>query len=347
MADTVESTTERLTRPSMEHVDLVTHLYNRRALWGKETVLYRRNHPMEWERVTGNYQNWLVDTAEMVTSDYDSAGGEPLRLFYSDDVDVYVSRRRETMPYFSRNCDADECHIVSVGEMTYETDFGNIEVGPRDLIIIPKGVTYRTTLERPQDTLRLIFESRPEIFLVPTDMVDHVYHKGRPPVDPTKVKQPVLPDVPGEPGTYEVRIKYTGAFSDVLGERSTIFYDFHPLDVQIIEGDIAVYKFSVSDIEKLGSTPVPFLGAAYLDNSRNLAWTFALSGGGGHGAPVHRDPDVDEFRYLSSGPHTGQSSSHHRESITERGAAIHAANETARRIRTTRGTPFRPTRSDR
>jgi hypothetical protein len=46
------------------------------------------------------------------------------------------------------------------------------------------------------------------------------------------------------------------------------------------------------------------VGAAYLDNPKNLAWTFHLSGGGER-APVHRDPDVDECRYISSGPKMG------------------------------------------
>lgn len=316
----VESPTERTLRRSMADVDLVTHLYTRRALWGTEAVLYRREHPMEWRKVAGNYQNWLVDTADIVPSDAESGGGEATRLFYSDDVDVWISRRCESMPFFFRNCDADELHIISQGELSYETDFGNLSVGPRDLLVIPKGVTYRATLDRPHDTLRLIFESRPEMFLVPTEMVDHVYHKGRPAVDPDRVEKPTLPNAPrpgGEPALsraegpalskaegYEVRVKYTGAFSDFLGQTSSIVYDFHPFDAEIIDGTTNIYKFSISDIEKLGTNPVPFIGGAYLDNKRNLAWTLHLSGGG-EGAPVHRNPDVDEFRYLSSGPRMG------------------------------------------
>jgi len=300
-----EATETRANRRRHDDVDLVRHLYNRRALWGTETVLYRKNHPMEWKRVAGNYQNWEIDTTSIVPTDAQTPLGEPARLLYSEDLTFWLSRRRESMPYFFRNCDADELHLISKGQMTYETDFGTIEVHDRDFLLIPKGVTYRVLMPRPQDTLRAIYESGPEIFFVPTAMVDHVYHKGRPAVSEDSRQRPkLLREIPVG-SEFEVRVKYSGAFADFLGEMSTIVYDHYPLDVELIDGEEPVVKFSVADIEKLGSAPVPFVGAAYLDNKANLAWTLHLSGGGGGTAPVHRDVDVDEMRYLSSGPKMG------------------------------------------
>jgi homogentisate 1,2-dioxygenase len=209
------------------------------------------------------------------------------------------------MPYFFRNCSADELHVISRGALTYETDLGDVDAHDRDVLVIPKGVTYRVVMREPQETLRLIFESGPEMFLVPTEMVDHVYGKGRPPVDPAKVERPRL--VAARPaGEYEVRVKYAGAFSEFLGETSTLVYEHHPLDVEIVDGQVGVLKFSVADVERLGATPIPFVGGAYLDNKQNVAWMLHLTAGGGVGrAPVHRNPDVDELRYCSSGPRTG------------------------------------------
>jgi homogentisate 1,2-dioxygenase len=297
--------TETRPVPPRGDVDLVRHLYNRRALWGTGAVLYRKNHPMAWKRVTGNYQNWEINTTSIAPTDAETPNGEPARLLYSDDLTFSLSRRRESMPFFFRNCDADELHLINQGDMTYETDFGNIEVHDRDVLIIPKGVTYRVLMPRPQTTLRAIYESGPEIFLVPVDMVEHVYHKGRAPVTEDRLERPRLVREAPVGREFEVRVKYRGAFSDFLGEMSTIVYDHYPLDVEAIDGDESVVKFSVADIEKLGSTPVPFVGAAYLDNKANLAWTLHLSGGGGGTAPVHRDADVDEMRYFSSGPKIG------------------------------------------
>jgi hypothetical protein len=77
------------------------------------------------------------------------------------------------------------------------------------------------------------------------------------------------------------------------------------LDVELVDGEVPVFKFGVEEIEKLGSTPVPFLGGAYLDNKKNVAWTLHLSGGGVGTAPVHRDADVDELRYVCSGSKAG------------------------------------------
>ena len=174
----------RVTQKRMDQHDLVKHQYSRRVQWGTDTVLYREKHPMLWKRVVGNYQNWEIDTSKLVPPDAESPYGEPEKLFYSEDLTVWFSRRKESMPYFFRNCDADELHLVSRGEMTYETDFGNITVGEREFLLIPKGVTYRVLFQRPQDTLRVIYESGPEIYVVPTEMVDHLYGKGRPPVKP-------------------------------------------------------------------------------------------------------------------------------------------------------------------
>jgi homogentisate 1,2-dioxygenase len=302
MAEAIEP---RVSQRRHDDVDLVRHLYNRRANWGTDTVLYRKKHPMEWKRVVGNYQNWEIDTRSIVPTDAESPRGEPACLLSSDDLTFWLSRRRESMPFFFRNCDADELHLISSGQMTYETDFGAIDVRDRDFLLIPKGVTYRVLLPRPQDTLRAIFESRPEIFLVPTEMVEDIYHKGRPAVGEDRLQRPKLVHELPVGNEFEVRVKYSGAFADFLGNISTIVYDHYPLDTELIDGVEPVVKFSVADIEKLGSTPVPFVGGAYLDNRASRAWTLHLAGGGGGTAPVHRNADVDEMRYFSSGPKMG------------------------------------------
>lgn len=300
-----ETAHAQLLHKKMDQYDLVRHHYNRRVQWGTDAMLYRKNHPMSWKKVIGNYQSWEIATSLITPPDAESPYGEPVKLFYSEDLSVWLSRRKESMPYFFRNCDADELHVISRGEITYETDFGNINVGEGDLLLIPKGVTYRVILKKPQDSLRVIYESGPELFLIPTEMVDHIYGKGRPALSPDKVQRPELPRGPKPEGEFEVRVKYNGAFSDFLGEISSIVYDFYPLDVEIIDGCQPLFKFHTTDIEKLGTTPVGFIGAAYLDNKKNLAWTLHLSGGGVGSAPVHRNPDADELRYIGSGPMMG------------------------------------------
>ena len=43
-----------------------------------------------------------------------------------------------------------------------------------------------------------------------------------------------------------------------------------PLDVEIIEGCVPVFKFRTTDVERFPGTPAPFLGGAYFDNKENL-----------------------------------------------------------------------------
>ena len=88
------------TRQQMDQYDLVKHLYSRRVQWGTENMLYRKNHPMVWKTIVGNYQNWEVNTSDLLPSDCESPYGEPIKLFYNEDMVVGLSRRRESMPYF-------------------------------------------------------------------------------------------------------------------------------------------------------------------------------------------------------------------------------------------------------
>ena len=297
---------QRLRRKGMEEHDLVEHTYERRIFWGANAVLYHKTHPMSWKTVSGNYQNWEIDTSAIVPSDAESPYGEPSKLFYNGDVTLWLSRRKESMPYFFRNCNADELHLISQGKMTYETDFGALEVQERDFIRIPKGITYRVLLKEPQDTLRMIYESEPEIFVVPAEMMDYGDDTVPQPLALSKLQKPQLATGPKPPGEFEVRVKYNGAFSDFLGEISTFVYDFYPLDAELMEGESPVFKFSVADIERPAAFPgpTPFLAGAYLDTKSRLAFTLNLTGSGAK-APVHRDPDADELRYFSSGPDMG------------------------------------------
>jgi hypothetical protein len=305
----MEKAGERLRHDNaMEDQDLVKHHYNRRGLVGPQSMLFRKSHPMSWRQVSGNYQTWELNALSIVPPDAESPYGEPVKLFYSDDLALWLSRRKESMPYFFRNCDADELHLISCGEMTYETDFGNIEVGEREMLLIPKGVTYRVLMRKPDESLRIIYESGPEVFLVPAEMIETYYRMGRPALDPVKLKRPELSESAKPQGSFEVRVKYNGAFSEFLGEKSTIVYDYYPLDAEVIDGYVPVFKFGATDVERFPGTPAPFLGGAYLDNKDSLAWTLHLAGGGGRGyrgTPVHRDADVDELRYNASGPKMG------------------------------------------
>src|ERR1051325_9632801 len=141
---------DRLTHRPMDEWDLVRHHYSRRVQWGSDAVLYRKTHPMLWSQVDGNYQNWELDTSDLVPTDASSADGTPARLFQNEDLSVWLSRRSASMQSFWRNCDADELHLISRGNLRYETDFGSISVEPGDFLLIPKGVTYRVHLDQPE-----------------------------------------------------------------------------------------------------------------------------------------------------------------------------------------------------
>ena len=88
----------RVTQRRRDDLDLVRHHYNRRALWGTDTVLYRKNHPMDWKQATGNYQNWEIDTSTLVPEDAKSDDGAPAPLLFSDDMTFSLSPRSDQIP---------------------------------------------------------------------------------------------------------------------------------------------------------------------------------------------------------------------------------------------------------
>src|SRR5215470_4228403 len=87
----------------------------RKGFVGRVAELYRKNEPTAWTRIEGTLRPWDLDGYKLEPSDLKDPAGGPLRLFYNEDVSIWVSRRREAMPYCARNADGDEIFFVHEG----------------------------------------------------------------------------------------------------------------------------------------------------------------------------------------------------------------------------------------
>ena len=227
------------------HVNIPVGTYEeehaRKGFFGKTSHLYRTHRPTDWTRIEGPLRPHAYYLSELQPTDAaDATRGEPVTVLYNDDVALKVSRLAEPMPYYFRNADGDDVYFVHQGEGVIETDFGPLEFERGDYLVIPRGATYRVA-PRTRDTFFLIIESKGEIEIPNRGQLgpNAVFHPG---VLVTPEPAPIL----DESREYEVRIKR-------LGEYTSVWYPFNPMDVVGWKGDLTAFKLNVRDIRPIMS----------------------------------------------------------------------------------------------
>lgn len=213
----------------------------RKGFFGKTSHLYRTHRPTDWTRIEGPLRPHAYYLSELAPTDQrDALRGEPVTVLYNDDVSLKVSRLSEPMPYYFRNADGDDVYFVHQGEGVIETDFGPLDFERGDYVVIPRGTTYRV-VPRTRENFFLIIESKGEIEIPDRGPLgpNAVYDRG---VLVTPEPSPILDDSK----EYEVRIKR-------LGEYTSVFYPFNPMDVVGWKGDLTAFKLNVRDIRPIMS----------------------------------------------------------------------------------------------
>lgn len=221
---------------------------------GRVAELYRRNEPTAWTRLVGNLRPWDIDGYGVKCPDESNADAEPLMLFHNEDVAVFISRRRATMPHYFRNATGDEVHFVHEGTGEFDTEFGSIPYEPGDWIVLPKGTTYRVVPETDRNYF-FIVETIGEV-----EFPDFGPIGRHAPFDPELLYVPSLGEraspEPSSDGEWEVRIKHGDEFT-------SLFYPFDPLDVEGWKGDLFPFKFNIRDYRGIMSNRIHIMPSAY------------------------------------------------------------------------------------
>ena len=123
---------------------------------GRASLLYHHTPPTQTHQIekvrdvrleqtadeaSGAHRHRLVNTKDLEPSGDGVTGRVP--LFYNVDVTFGVVLPAEPMERYYRNGEADEMYFVHTGEGVLETNFGPIEYGPGDYLVIPIGTTFR------------------------------------------------------------------------------------------------------------------------------------------------------------------------------------------------------------
>jgi homogentisate 1,2-dioxygenase len=271
----------------------------RKGFSGRVAELYRRNEPTAWTRLEGNLRPWDIDGLRLDPSDQTDANGGPLRIFFNDEVSVWVSRRRQPMPFTFRNVTGDEVYFIHEGTGTIDTEFGPIPYEPGDWIVLPKGVTYRVLPDGERNYF-MIVESVGEI-----EFADFGPLGRHAPFDPALVfvPSPRVEEPTREPSgrEWEVRIKHAA-------EYTSLFYPFDPLDVYGWKGDLFPIKLNIRDYRPVTSDRIHIMPSAYclFKASGFIICNFLPRPAEGDAEaervpPFHRNIDYDEMLFAHSG----------------------------------------------
>lgn len=266
---------------------------------GREAVLYRRSDPTVF-RSDGRFRQTNFSALDQKPSDLTDDRGTPLRLFYNDDVAVWLTRRERSMPFVLRNVDGDECWFIHEGTGRVETEFGPLDFEPGDYVVIPKAITHRWVV-KDGPVLGLGFETVGEL-RAPTypGLGRHA------PFDSDVVRVPEPAQHDSTVTEVELRVKYDGEYSALILEN-------HPFDVEGWKGDYFPFAFNVRDWNVIMSDSLHlppsmhvFLVAEGVNIINLLPRPFESVEGVERIPWYHRNADYDEITFIHGGDSLGR-----------------------------------------
>jgi len=182
-------------------------------------------------------------------------------LFGNADCEMAVCNPAEQMKYHFKNAQGDECLFIHFGSGVMHTMMGTLRFGPKDYIIVPKGVIYTVVWDKrrkgpdgtPADGGPSI-ENTPygRVLLIETTNGSHLGPPRRyvskehgqflehAPYCERDLRLPELPMTWDEKGDFPVRIKARNLIHEYV-------YHYHPLDIVGWDGCYYPYIFNIDD----------------------------------------------------------------------------------------------------
>ncbi len=247
-------------------------LFGTEGFSGPSSTMYHIHPPTQvagWKTLYSTKAEYVeVDTMRMrhLKSAPMKPKGDPVTgrvvLFGNSDCEMAVCNPAEPMGYHFKNGQGDECLFIHFGTGTVYSMMGTLKFGPKDYIIIPKGVIYR--IEFDKRDARKIAAGEPSVdqmpygkfLLIETTNGSHI---GPPPRYVSKatgqflehspycerdLRLPELPLTFDERGDFEVRIKARDRVHSYI-------YHYHPLDIVGWDGCYYPYIFNIDDFSPI------------------------------------------------------------------------------------------------
>lgn len=200
-------------------------------------------------------------------------------LFANADVTYSVCRPDAATDGFYRNGSSDEVMFVVAGSGRVRTAFGDLDYRERDLVVIPRGITFRWLPDAgPQELVVLETDAPvgppPRYRSTCGQLLDSAPYHER------DIRTPRLPDPVDEAGEFGVLIKAGGRAGRYL-------FDRHPFDAIGWDGYLYPYAFSVDDYEPISGRVHPLPDQYQIFGSRGVAICIMMP------HPNSTDPDAN------------------------------------------------------
>jgi homogentisate 1,2-dioxygenase len=186
-------------------------------------------------------------------------------LFGNADCEMAVCNPAEQMPYHFKNGQGDECVFIHFGSGVCHTMMGTLKFGPKDYLVIPKGVIYTVIWDKRENG----HDDKPKdggppidkypfgkFLLIETCNGSHIGPPRRyvsketsqflehAPYCERDLKIPEAPLTWDAKGDFEVRIKARNLVHSYT-------YHYHPLDVVGWDGCYYPYVFNIDDFSPI------------------------------------------------------------------------------------------------
>jgi homogentisate 1,2-dioxygenase len=227
------------------HADLPEGTYERElgreGFAGPATQMHHKHPPTGWSAWEGPLRPRAFDLAKIGT-----AGGSPwdaAAVLGNAHLRLRLWRTDGAMDHLVRNADGDDLIFVHAGRGQLFCDYGRLEFGDGDYIVLPRGTMWR--IEAEGAAVFLMIEATNDSYRLP----DKGMVGAHAIFDPAMLKVPAIDDeflAQQDESDWRVRIKRSGAVS-------TVTYPFNPLDAVGWHGNLAPVSINWRDIRPLMS----------------------------------------------------------------------------------------------
>lgn len=260
------------------------HLYNytREGFTGARSNIARTGYSPAYTRIDGDYAPRRLDIADLFP-----AGGRPMpvAILRGAGITLEAARYEAAMDFAMRNVAADEVHYIVSGQARLETDFGALDIGHGDFVLLPRAVAWRYAgIGEP--VMALIAACEGALAIAPDPRA--VLNVAR------DVHEPV-PFADGAPGEYEVVVRHPGG-------TTSYFHGFDPLGGQVARGTPQVRRFNIESAKGLGIASGGIPPGRLIDDATGQSLFYHLGSRRSDRPPIHCNADYDEIIVYAGGP---------------------------------------------
>lgn len=164
-------------------------------------------------------------------------------LMLNNDLKMGLAKPKNSMDYFYKNAHMDELYFVHEGQGILKTFVGNLDFGPGDYLIIPRGTIYQMTFETEHNVLFFI-ESNSPIYTPKRYRNEFGQLLEHSPFCERDIVLPTFVQGIDEKGEFLIKVKKENLVWDFT-------YATHPFDVVGWDGFFYPFKFNIKNFEPI------------------------------------------------------------------------------------------------